>query len=133
MPIGKLWDNDMRLIDVFVLGPLQIYVSTFIKSGGFKYFMLLTGIINILFNGQNYLLTKRYIKTPLILNPFISKNGKHQLHRIYNLLIMYPIFLYIVLNYNLPPYLRMLFFFNIFLGFFINLYNYVDIQSNVKN
>ena len=129
MSIGKFWDNDMRLIDVFVLGPLQIYISTFIKSGGLKYFMLLTGITNILFNGQNYLLTKRYIKKPLILKPFISKNGKHQVHRIYNLLIMYPIFLYIVMHCNLPPYLRMLFFLNIVLGFFLNFYNFIDLYN----
>ena len=129
MPIGKYWKSDMRLFDVFILGPLQIYISTFIKSGGFKYFMLLTGIFNILFNGQNYLLIKRYIKNPLILKPFINKNGKHQLHRIYNLLIMYPIFLYIVMHCNLPPYLRMLFFLNIVLGFFLNFYNFIDLYN----
>ena len=45
---------DVQLVDVFISGPLQIYISTFLK-GFLKWFMLVTGISNILYNGHNVL------------------------------------------------------------------------------
>jgi hypothetical protein len=117
--------NKIRLIDVFITGPLQIYISTFLKNIFFKYFMLITGVLNITFNGYVYLLKSKYIKKKHpYLKHIITENGKTQIHRFYNLLVMYPIFLYILLNFKLPPYLQLVFLINIIIGFIFNLYNY---------
>jgi hypothetical protein len=56
----------------------------------------------------------------------ITKNGKTQLHRLYNLFIMYPIFIYILLHFKLPSYLQVLFYMNIVVGFAFNLYYFVS-------
>ena len=64
--LNKLWRNELRLIDVFFLGPLQIVVSTYIPNIFFKYFILITGILNILFNGHNFLLINKTIKNPIL-------------------------------------------------------------------
>jgi hypothetical protein len=121
--LNKLWRNELRLIDVFFLGPLQIVVSTYIPNIFFKYFLLITGILNILFNGHNFLLINKTIKNPILFfKPFINKIGKSQLHRLYNLIVMYPIFLYSLLFYKLPYYLYKLFLLNIVIGFLFNLY-----------
>jgi hypothetical protein len=124
--------NEVRLIDVFVTGPLQIYVSTFIPDSHLflKYFMMATGILNILYNGHNYLFFNNTLKDPIfIFKPFISSTGKNQIHRIYNLFIMYPLFFYILLNFNLPKNIYFLFLINIIIGFIFNLYNYLTITS----
>jgi len=120
-----------RLIDLFVSGPLQIYISFYLKQYVFKYFMLITGISNILYNTHNYLLLDRKIlQKPLpILKPFIDLNhGKRQFHRLYNLIIMYPLFFYIIMNYHLPIYLRIMFIINIIVGFTFNLYYFLVIK-----
>lgn len=130
MLINKLWNPYLRLVDVFITGPLQIYVSKYINNKLLKFFMILTGLLNILFNGHNFLLTNDYIKTPFnILKLFISKNGKHQVHRIYNLFIMYPIFLYILLFFKLPSYVYNMFLINIIIGSLFNLYYYILINN----
>lgn len=121
--------NKIRLIDVFITGPLQIYISTFLKNIFFKYFMLITGVLNITFNGYVYLLKSKYIKKKHpYLKHIITENGKTQIHRFYNLLVMYPIFLYILLNFKLPPYLQLVFLINIIIGFIFNLYNIILYQ-----
>ena len=84
--------NNIRLVDVFITGPLQIYVSTFLKN-------------------------------------IITEDGKTQIHRLYNLFIMYPIFLYIILNFKLPTHLQLIFFINIVTGFIFNLYNFIVIRQ----
>jgi hypothetical protein len=120
-----------RLIDLFVSGPLQIYISFYLKQYVFKYFMLITGISNILYNTHNYLLLdKKILQKPLpILKPFIDLNhGKRQFHRLYNLIIMYPLFFYIIMNYHLPIYLRIMFIINIIVGFTFNLYYFLVIK-----
>ena len=128
MQLNKILPNEIRLIDVFITGPLQIYISTFLKNEFLKYFMLITGILNIIYNGHNYLLFNNTIKQSIpILQPFVSKDGKYQLHRIYNLVIMYPIFLYIALYCELPYYIRIIFFIDIFIGFLFNLYNFIKL------
>jgi len=111
---------DVRLLDIFISGPLQIYISTFLK-GFLKWFMLVTGTSNILYNGHNYLYFHNYIKN--YITPITTIHGKTQIHRIYNLLIMYPIFLYIMLYCKLPIYVTILLFLNIISGFSYNLYN----------
>ena len=132
MIFHKLWKNDYRLIDVFITGPLQIYISRYTTNIVLKYFMVFTGLLNILFNGHNFLLKKKYIKTPFaILKVFMSKNGKHQIHRIYNLIIMYPVFLYILLFYKLPYHIYIIFLINIIIGFLVNLYYYNLIKNKI--
>jgi hypothetical protein len=127
--------NIFRLMDVFITGPLQIIVSTYItRSALLRYFMLITGILNIIYNGHNFLLFESILKKPLpILNKFIHlKNGKHQLHRLYNLIIMYPVFLYVLLNIVMPFELRILLLINIVIGFLYNLYYYITIKRADK-
>ena len=122
--------NNIRLIDVFITGPLQIYISFFSKNIFFKYFMLITGLLNIIFNGYVYLLESKYIKKKhAYLKHIITENGKTQIHRLYNLIVMYPIFLYILLNFKLPPYLQLVFFINITIGFAFNLHNFMLIKN----
>jgi uncharacterized protein YhhL (DUF1145 family) len=125
--------NIFRLMDVFITGPLQIIVSTYItRSALLRYFMLITGILNIIYNGHNFLLFESILKKPLpILNKFIHlKNGKHQLHRLYNLIIMYPVFTYVLLNIAMPFELRILLLINIIIGFLYNLYYYIYYTNN---
>ena len=77
--------NKVRLIDVFITGPLQIIISTYITTSPLlRYFMLITGILNIIYNGHNFLLFDSVLKKPLpILNNFVhSEHGKYQLHKI---------------------------------------------------
>lgn len=116
-----------RLGDVLITGPLQIYVSTFITHTPLRYFMLLTGILNIIYNGHNLLLFNKLIKKPVsVFKPFVHlKNGKHQIHRLYNILIMYPIFAYILLTFKLPDIISILFFTDIIVGFLFNLYFFI--------
>lgn len=118
---------DVRLLDIFISGPLQIYISTFLK-GFLKWFMLITGISNILYNGHNYLYFHNYIKN--YITPITTIHGKTQTHRIYNLLIMYPIFLYIMLYCKLPIYVTILLFLNIISGFLYNLYHLYNFLHN---
>jgi len=118
--------NDVRILDIFITGPLQIYVSLFLKNIFLKYFMLITGILNIAFNGYVYLLKNKYIqKKHRYLKYFITEHGKRQVHRLYNLTIMYPIFLYILLHYKLPTFVQFAFSSNIIIGFIYNLYNFI--------
>ena len=127
--------NIFRLMDVFITGPLQIIVSTYItRSALLRYFMLITGTLNIIYNGHNFLLFESILKKPLpILNKFIHlKNGKYQLHRLYNLIIMYPVFVYVLLNIVMPFELRILLLINIVIGFLYNLYYYITIKRTDK-
>lgn len=92
--------------------------------------MLITGVLNITFNGYVFLLKSKYIKKKHpYLKHIITENGKTQIHRLYNLFIMYPIFLYILFNFKLPPYLQLVFFINITIGFIFNLYNFMLIKN----
>ena len=122
--------NVVRLTDVFFSGPLQIIVSNYIRKPLLRYFMLFTGILNIIYNGHNFLLFNSTIKEPLpILNKFIHfKNGKYQLHRLYNLIIMYPIFTYVLLNIVMPIEARILLLFNIIVGISYNLFYYLSLS-----
>ena len=127
--------NKVRLIDVFITGPLQIIISNYIKTSPLlRYFMLTTGILNIIYNGHNFLLFNSTLKQPLpVLNKFIHlQNGKFQLHRLYNLIIMYPVFVYVLLNIVMPFELRILLLINIVIGFLYNLYYYITIRRTDK-
>ena len=122
--------NNYRLMDVFITGPLQILVSTYIANTPvLRYFMLLTGIMNIIYNSHNYLLFSSTIKSPLpIIKHFVHlKNGKTQLHRLYNLFIMYPIFIIVLLKYHMPIEVKFWFLINIVIGFNYNLFYYLTL------
>jgi hypothetical protein len=118
-----------RLVDVFLLGPMQILIGTYIKNDNFlRLFMMITGIANILYNAHNFLYFKYGMKIIPILYNFVSKiHGKLQIHRIYNLIIMYPIFTYIYYKIELPNWLKYLFLANIVIGFIFNMYNFVKL------
>jgi len=121
---------NIRIVDVFITGPLQIYISLFLKNVFLKYFMLITGILNIAFNGYVFLLESRFIKRKhRYLKYFITEDGKTQLHRLYNLIIMYPIFLYILLNFKIPNFVQFAFSMNIIIGFVYNLYNFIVLRQ----
>ncbi len=120
--------NNVRLADVFMSGPLQILVSSYItRSPLLSYFMLITGIMTIVFNGHNFLLFNSTIKQPLpLISPFVHlQNGKTQIHRLYNLTIMYPVFIYVLLNIPMPIELSILLLINIVIGFTYNSYYYI--------
>lgn len=122
--------TEIRIIDVFITGPLQIYISLFLKNVFLKYFMLLTGILNIAFNGYVYLLENKFIKRKhRYLKYFITEDGKTQIHRLYNLIIMYPIFLYILLHFKLSNFIQFAFSMNIIIGFIYNLYNFILLRD----
>ena len=123
---------DIRIADVLISGPLQIYVSTYLH-GFLKIFMFVTGVCNIIYNGHNYLTLNNYIKPIYFIEQFVSKNGKYQIHRIYNLIVMYPIFLYIVLYQNLPKYVYILLACDIILGYMYNLYYLLKVMENNYN
>ena len=124
-------NTKLRLVDVFITGPLQIVVSSYITTSPLlRYFMLITGILTILYNGHNFLLFNSTIKKPLpIVEKFVDlKNGKYQSHRLYNLIVMYPIFTYVLIKIPMPLELRILFLINITFGFLYNLLDYKKIQ-----
>lgn len=78
--------------------------------------MIITGIMSIIYNGSNYLNIK---------NQFTHhKIGKSQWQRLYNIIIMYPIFLYVYLYYPLPKYLEVILLWDIILGTLYNSYNF---------
>ena len=113
--------NETRLVDVFLLGPVQILVGLHVKNLLLKLFMIITGIMNILYNGHNYLYFSNRINKFNIFNQFTSdKSGKITIHRVYNLVIMYPIFLYVYLTTPLPKWLRVIFALDIIIGFAFN-------------
>ena len=128
--------NEIRLIDVLISGPIQIIVSTYIKhSPLLRYFMLITGIMTIIYNGHNFLLFNSTLKQPLPLlkSFFHPKNGKYQSHRLYNLIIMYPIFIYVLLKIVMPIELRISFLINIIFGFVYNLIYYINFNKYISD
>ena len=134
MTISKY--SNVRLLDVFILGPLQIFISLHVKNKLLKYFLFIIGVSNIIYNGHNYLyLDLNILKKPLsIFSPFINKNyGKTQLQRLFNIFIMYPIFMHILRTTNISNYIKLLFLVQIVFGFTYNLKNFIDIWKNKLN
>lgn len=129
-------DNfNIRLLDVFILGPLQIIISFYIENLYLKIFMLLTGILNIIFNGHNYLLQDiKYLKKPIpILKFFINKySGKTQLQKLYNVFIMYPLFVYICIYVKIPKILKFFLILDIICGVLYNFGSYLQNKQYYK-
>lgn len=120
-----------RILDVIFLGPLQILVGLYTKNILLKIFMITTGLMNIIYNGHNFLHFQYNWKISPIFHGFVDKiQGKTQIHRLYNILIMYPIFYYVYKTEELPKILSYLFLGDIIIGFIYNLYNFIYINFN---
>ena len=122
---------NVRIIDIFLTGPLQINISLYIKQFLLKLFLISTGIMTIIYNFHNYLYLdiKKLSKPWPILRYFVTNNGKSQYHRLYNVFIMYPIFFYaLISNKNIPTILQILFFIEIIIGVIFNLFNYIKLS-----
>lgn len=121
--------NHGRLLDVFLLGPSQILVGLHIMNNIYlRVFMILVGISNIIYNGHNYLYFENRIDVWNIFNKVVNRNnGKTQIHRLYNLTIMYPIFIYIYRTTKLPHWLQFIFLWDIIIGFIWNFINFIKL------
>lgn len=120
--------NSERLLDVFYTGPLQIYIGLQIPTTPLRFFMVFTGICTILYNLHNYLyIDKKLIKTNYFNGFTHPVHGKYQWHRLYNLFVMYPIFLYVYYNYSKAA-LSNLFLLNIIVGWLFNAWNFVKLK-----
>ena len=117
----------VRLLDVFVSGPIRILVSRYIKNENMKRYLFLEGLLVILFNAYNYLyFEKNYKYNIKFLNNYSDKiKGKPQIHRLLLLTIMYPNHINIIMKEKIPKNLRTIFIINLILGFSYNLYNFV--------
>lgn len=84
-----------RLYDVLIEGILYIYISTIIDNIILKIFMMIFGIMTIAYNLNNlmYLDYKKIKKS--YFGRLTTQQGKTQIHRLYNLTIMYPILIYV--------------------------------------
>jgi hypothetical protein len=106
-------DNiNSRLFDIFYTVPLRLYLSQFIDNKFLKYYLFIEGVFVILFNSYNYL---RYNKG----------NSKPQIHRLYNICVMYPIHIYIMLSSQFTNIQLFLFITITLPGFIYNTYNYI--------
>lgn len=123
-----------RLFDVFFTGPLQIYTSYFIDDNlALSIFMRMTGACTIIYNLHNYLyLNQKRLQTNYFGWFTHAIDGKQQVHRLYNILVMYPIFLYVYKKYPTP--LSPLFMLNILIGWIYNTLNYLKLnKSSISN
>ena len=121
---------DVRLIDIFLTGPFRIYLSYYVENSFSSYLLFYSGIGILLFNLFTYLyinLNITFLETPFkFINEYSDKNkGKPQLHRLYNLFVMYPIEIFILLTSNLSFLQKMLYLLLIVSGFIYNLKNYI--------
>ena len=116
-----------RLIDIFITGPFRIYISKYIKSYFFKLYILIEGVLVILFNLYTYLHINKHITLlPFkIINSYSNKKGKPQVHRLFNIFIMYPIHIYILYTNRFDQIHFILFSLLTFTGFIYNMYNYI--------
>jgi hypothetical protein len=116
-----------RLLDVYITGPLQIYMGLHIQDNPtLRFFMILTGICTILYNLHNYLyINKQSLTTNYYGFLTHSLHGKRQLHRLYNILVMYPIFYIVYQRYPTP--LSILFLLNIIIGWIYNTTNFIKL------
>lgn len=118
----------LRLYDVFFSGILFIYISTIIENILLKIFMMITGIMTIAYNLNNlmYLDYKKINKS--YFGRLTTQQGKTQIHRLYNIIIMYPIFVYVYMQipeeYSI---IRTLFMIDIVGGIIYNGYYYLTL------
>lgn len=121
----------IRLLDVLVLGPMRIYLSSFLpKQSIERYIVLLIGVMTIFYNLNNLLTVNLGYKNLFIPKIFVTKNGKTQTHRLYNVLIMYPFEIYVLYKFEklIPNFLKTYFQITIVLGLLFNLRNYLFLR-----
>jgi hypothetical protein len=120
-----------RLLDVFLLGPLQIYIGLLAHHWFASVFMIIVGVANIIYNLHNYLYIEKRAISRILPHTIITRNGKTQWHRLYNLVVMYPIFIYVLATEyeNFPAIVCILFILDIVIGFAFNLNNYLKYSS----
>jgi hypothetical protein len=121
---------DVRLIDIFLTGPFRIYLSYYVENKFSSYYLFYGGLCVLLFNLFTYLyinLNLTCLETPFkFINEYSDKNkGKPQLHRLYNLFVMYPIEIFILSTSNLSVLQKMLYLLLIVSGFIYNFKNYL--------
>jgi len=117
-----------RVYDVLLLGPLYIYFSTFIENFELRIFVLLVGIFTVLYNLQNLLIFDfGIIDSKNGILP-ISEHGKTQIHRLYNILIMYPILFYANYITTKPQWLTVIIFIMNLTGLIYNSYHYIKLN-----
>jgi len=88
-----------RLVDVFLIGPITVLFSFFVKEEWLSLFILFSGILTIVYNGINWANINTNSQLKWIPESWRKKfihpiRGKTQLVRLLNLLIMYPLFIY---------------------------------------
>lgn len=128
------WTKYIRLYDVFISGPLYIVLSLYTLRHNtlLGLFVLLTGIMTIVFNLHNWLLIDKQ-KINKILPWTDPKQGKYQFHRLFNLLIMYPLLFYSnMITKEKPCWLTVVLYLMIIIGFIFNLYWFVRIFQESK-
>lgn len=119
--------NTSRLYDVFFSGPIYIYLSTFVTHKILKVLIFTIGLFTILYNLHNYLYFNNKINKPIpLFEKFVTTEGKSQVHRLYNLFIMYPFIIYInkltASNPKKPKWLTTLIYAMVVVGVLYNLY-----------
>jgi len=122
---------NIRIYDIFFSGPVYIYISTKLQNRVAKYIFLIIGISTLLYNLINLLIIDlKVIKYNDSYSYLIHKvNGKTNLHRLYNIIIMYPIMYWLIQELrNTEPQLYILCIMMIIIGFIYNLYYYIKIN-----
>ena len=120
--------NIARLSDVVLTGPIQLMVASRVQPGCLQLFMIITGIMTIVYNGYVYLSMKG--KVPTIPRIIDKIEGKTQIHRLFNVFVMYPIFMHVFLTTKLPLHIKVAFMFEIIFGTLFNLKNYLAVTNS---
>ena len=120
-----------RELDVLISGPLYLFASQWVKNRVLKTFVLAVGFGTIIYNLHNYLyIDARILKHSLLPSSLVNPRwGKTQLHRLYNICIMYPILFYIYKNISVPVYLHLILYTQLGVGFIYNLINYLKLSK----
>lgn len=126
--VNQINKINARLLDVFFTGPLRIYLSQFVTHKILRNYLLIEGIMVIIFNGYSYLHFQNKNK-PISIN-FLDNysdpiRGKPQFHRLINLFIMYPLHIYILKTTKFTNIQASLLILNIIFGVIYNGYNYI--------
>jgi hypothetical protein len=80
---------NIRVYDVLISGPLWLYLGSLVDEPWLQLFVYVVGGGTIFYNAHNLCC----LETPQI--PMVhQKHGKTQVHRLYNVLIMYPLLWY---------------------------------------
>jgi len=142
-------ENVVRLMDIFVIGPTNILFAMTVLHNPILFVpVFLTGVLTIWYNYVNFnrFYKHKDPKTFALLPQWIQTlfwdpvNGKTQLLRIVNLLIMYPLLTFALTqsqsqsqpfgNTNLFVYITWLMALFVGTGFFYNLYYFITISMH---